>query len=76
VDDSVLILFGKRKKGISAKTYTKTISKLLALDLKKHNEQYPLIALEIFKDAHDCFFIIDEKEICHIGASLKDLVKK
>ena len=76
VDDSVLTLFGKRKKGVSAKIYTKTISKQLALDLKKHNEQYPPITLEIFKDAHDRFLIIDEKEIYHIGASLKDLGKK
>ncbi|MBN2103051.1 ORF6N domain-containing protein [bacterium] len=76
LDDSVLTLFCKRKKGVTATIYTKTISKQLALDLKKHNEQYPPITLEIFKDAHDRFLIIDEKEIYHIGASLKDLGKK
>jgi hypothetical protein len=76
VDDSVLTLLCKRKKAVSAKIYTKTISKQLALDLKKHNEQYPPITLEVFKDAHDRFLILDEKEIYHIGASLKDLGKK
>ncbi len=76
VDDSVLTLLCKRKKVVSAKIYTKTISKQLALDLKKHNTQYPPITLEVFKDAHDRFLILDEKEIFHIGASLKDLGKK
>jgi phage regulator Rha-like protein len=76
VDDSVLTLLCKRKKGVAATIYTKTISKQLALDLKKHNEQYPPITLEVFKDAHDRFLILDDKEIFHIGASLKDLGKK
>jgi len=76
VDDSVLTLLCKRKKGVAATIYTKTISKQLALDLKKHNAQCPPITLEVFKDAHDRFLILDEKEIFHIGASLKDLGKK
>lgn len=76
VDDSVLTLLGKRKKGVQATIYSKTISKQLALDLKKHNVQYPHITIEPFKEAHDRFLIIDENEIYHIGASLKDLGKK
>ncbi len=76
VDDSVLTLLSKRKKGVTATIHTQTISKQLALDLKKHNEQYSPITIKTFKDAHDRFLIIDEKEICHIGASLKDLGKK
>ena len=76
IDDSVLTLFTKRTSGVSAKIFTKTISKELALDLKKHNEQYPSIDIQEFKDTHDRFLIIDEKEIYHIGASLKDLGKK
>lgn len=76
IDDSVLTLISKRSKGVSCRIYTRSISKQLALDLKKHNQQYPPITLEIFKNAHDRFLIIDEKEIYHIGASLKDLGKK
>jgi hypothetical protein len=30
----------------------------------------------VFKNSHDRFLILDEKEIYHIGASLKDLGKK
>jgi len=72
----VLTLLSKRAAGVSCAIYTKSISKQLALDLKKHNQQYPPISIETFKDAHDRFLIIDKKEIYHIGASLKDLGKK
>jgi hypothetical protein len=76
VDDTVLTLLTKRKKGVTATIYTKAISPQLALDLDKHNAQYPPIAIKPFKDAHDRFLILDERDIYHIGASLKDLGKK
>ncbi len=76
VDDTVLTHFAKRKNGVSFTILTKTISKQFSLDIKKHNEQYQTIEVKKFKDAHDRFLIIDEKEIYHFGASLKDLGKK
>jgi len=76
VDDTVLTLLAKRKEEVSVTIYTKNISQGLALDLKKHNEQYPPITIVEFKDAHDRFLIVDEKETYHLGASLKDLGKK
>jgi len=76
VDDTVLTLFSKRRKNVSVIIYTKNISKQLSLDLTKFNEQYEPINIEEFKDAHDRFLMIDEKELYHIGASLKDLGKK
>ncbi len=39
VDDSVLTLLSKRKTDVAATIYTKSISKQLQLDLKKHNAQ-------------------------------------
>ena len=76
IDDTVLTLFTKRKKQVSVTIYTKTISKQLSLDLKKFNQQYEPVVIKEFKNAHDRFLIIDDKEIYHIGASLKDLGKK
>jgi hypothetical protein len=76
VDDTVLTLLSKRSEGATATIYTKYISKQLRLDLKKHNSQYPEIKAFEFKDAHDRFLILDEKELYHFGASLKDLGKK
>lgn len=76
VDESVLSLLSKRNDGIAAIIYTKSISKQLTLDLKKHNEQYSPISIKVFESSHDRFLIIDEQEIYHLGASLKDLGKK
>lgn len=76
VDDSVLTQLAKRKKGVCAMILTKTISKVLAQDLKKHNAQYPPITVHQFADSHDRFLILDGETVYHLGASLKDLGKK
>lgn len=76
IDESTLVLFTKRDANVSMKIYTKTISNQLKLDLQKHNAQYPKIEIEKFELSHDRFLIIDEKDIYHFGASLKDLGKK
>jgi hypothetical protein len=76
IDDTVLTLFNKRKKSVTAKILTKTISKQLAMDVKKYNSQYPPVEIKKFKYAHDRFIIIDDREVFHFGASLKDLGKK
>jgi len=76
VDETVLILLAKRKKNVITTIYTKTISKQLQLDVEKHNSQYSNITLKTFAHSHDRFLIIDNKELYHLGASLKDLGKK
>jgi hypothetical protein len=76
VDETVLMLLSKRAKGVNATVYTKNIRKELTLDLKKHNKQYPNIQLCKHTHSHDRFLIIDQQELYHIGASLKDLGKK
>lgn len=76
IDESVLILLSKRRVQVKATIYTSAISTQLKLDIKKFNTQYPTIEVKKFNKSHDRFFIIDEKEIYHIGASLKDLGKK
>jgi hypothetical protein len=76
IDGSTLVLFTKRDPNVKATLYTKTLSKQLELDLQKHNAQYPKIEIVKFDLSHDRFMIIDEKEVYHLGASLKDLGKK
>ncbi|MBS3150974.1 ORF6N domain-containing protein, partial [Candidatus Woesearchaeota archaeon] len=76
IDDSVLTLFGKRKENVKVTIFTKEISKQLSMDLKKYNSQYPSIEVKEFKRSHDRFMIIDNREVYHFGASLKDLGKK
>lgn len=76
VDESVLLMLSKRGKGVSAKIYTSHFTDALKLDLQKHNDQYPPIEMEKYTASHDRFLIIDDAEVYHIGASLKDLGKK
>jgi hypothetical protein len=76
VDESVLLMLSKRKPGVSADIYTFPISDALKLDLQKHNRQYPPINIHKHSTSHDRFLIIDNTEVYHIGASLKDLGKK
>jgi hypothetical protein len=76
VDESVLVLFSKRGKGVKVTIYTKNVSKQLSLDIGKFNSQYTPIEIKEFKKSHDRFMIIDDTIVYHLGASLKDLAKK
>ena len=76
VDESVLLMLSKRNPGVSATIYTQKITPQMQLDLEKHNDQYPPINIRTYRNSHDRFLIVDDKEVYHIGASLKDLGKK
>jgi hypothetical protein len=76
IDESVLLMLSKRKAEVSAKIYTSHFGTALQLDLQRHNTQYPPIEIVHHTTAHDRFLIIDDAEVYHIGASLKDLGKK
>lgn len=76
IDESVLTMLDKRKDGVMATIYTDKISNQLKLDLERHNKQYSAIEIQTVKDIHDRFVIIDNEDVFHIGASLKDLGKK
>ena len=76
IDDTVLTQLSKAKQNVNIYLLTKNASNALKLDIKKYNEQYSNIVLVDFSLAHDRFLILDENEIYHIGASLKDLGKK
>lgn len=76
IDETVLLQLSKRNADVKATIYTGKISPQLLLDLEKHNQQYPPIEIKTLFESHDRFIIIDQKELYHIGASLKDLGKK
>jgi len=48
----------------------------LKLDIKKFNKEYPILKVAKTNKFHDRFIIIDNKEMYHLGASIKDLGKK
>ena len=76
IDETTLLQLSKRRTNTTAKIYTEKITPQLKLDLEKHNSQYPAITISTIKKVHDRFIIIDDTELYHIGASLKDLGKK
>jgi hypothetical protein len=76
IDETTLTHLAKKKKEVQVFLLTKKISKALELDVKKANEQYGDFTIKTFTQSHDRFLIIDNKEVYHIGASLKDLGKK
>jgi hypothetical protein len=76
MDESTLTHLSKKENGIKVLLLTKTLNNQMQLDLKKANEQYGNFELKIFTQSHDRFLIIDNKEVYHLGASLKDLGRK
>ncbi len=76
IDDSVLTYFSKKREKVKCFILTKNINKTLQIDAEKFNNQYGNLHLLKFDKSHDRFLIIDNKEVYHIGASLKDLGKK
>ena len=76
IDESVLLMLSKRRSGVCATVYTQKITVQLQLDIERHNRQYSPVEIRIYNKCHDRFLIIDNTEVYHIGASLKDLGKK
>lgn len=76
IDESTLIHLTKKEKEVKILLLTKNFNKQIQLDVKKVNEQYKNFEIIKFNKSHDRFLIIDEKDVFHLGASLKDLGKK
>jgi hypothetical protein len=76
IDESVFLLLSKREKGVTAQLFTKHLTPQLKLDSERFNTQFEPIDIKEFSKSHDRFIIIDQKDVFHIGASLKDLGKK
>ena len=91
IDDSILQMLVKKNKDVKVTILTSEKSNISKLDIEKFNKEYPRLEIaksnkfnkeySVLKVAktnkfHDRFIVIDNKEIYHVGASLKDLGKK
>lgn len=76
IDDTILKMLQKKNKNVEVIILTSQNCNLTKLDVKKFNEQYPRLKIAKTDKFHDRFIIIDNKELYHCGASLKDLGKK
>jgi hypothetical protein len=76
IDETTLALLSKKNDEVKAIIYIEQINRSQIIDLQKLNEQYTNIEIRKLKHNHDRFLIIDQQEMYHFGASLKDLGKK
>ena len=76
IDDSVLKMLTKKKNNVEVVILTSDKSNIQKIDIQKFNKEYPLLKIGKTNKFHDRFIIIDNKEMYHLGASIKDLGKK
>ena len=78
IDVDTLTMLSNRNANVSATIYTRQQfgnSEQFQLDIQRHNQQYPPIAVNYCQRNHDRFLIIDDV-VYAFGASLKDAGKK
>ena len=76
LDDSILEMLSKKKDNVEVVILTSNRSNIKNIDIQKFNKQYPTLKVAKTDKFHDRFIILDEKEMYHLGASIKDLGKK
>ena len=76
IDDNVLKMLAKKKNNVEVVIFTSNKSNIETLDIKKFNKEYPILKVAKTNKFHDRFIVIDNKEMYHLGASIKDLGKK
>ena len=76
IDASILKMLSKKNKNVEAVVLTSPNCNLNKLDINKFNNQYPVLKVAKTNKFHDRFIVIDNRQLYHVGASLKDLGKK
>ena len=76
IDDSILKMLIKKNKNVEVIIITSDKSNIENIDVKKFNKEYPTLKVAKSNKFHDRFIIIDNNELYHCGASIKDLGKK
>ena len=76
IDDSILKMLVKKKNNVEVVILTSDKSNIDNLDIKKFNKEYPILKVSKTNKFHDRFIVIDNREMYHLGASIKDLGKK
>jgi hypothetical protein len=76
IDDTILEMLTKKNKDVKVVIVTSDKSNILKLDVQKFNKEYPTLEIAKTDKFHDRFIVVDNKELYHIGASLKDLGKR
>ena len=76
IDDSVLKMLTKKKNNVEVIILTSNKSNIQNIDIQKFNKEYPILKIAKTNKFHDRFIVIDNEEMYHLGASIKDVGKK
>jgi len=74
IDKTILDILIYKNENVKVEIWTKNIKS--NLDIEKFNLQYENVEIKKVNNFHDRFIILDDNELYHVGASLKDLGKK
>ena len=77
VDRNTLAMLTGKKAGVSVSVFTsEKTCRITEQESEAFNSQYGPLNIRFTNEFHDRFLILDEKELYHIGASIKDAGKK
>ncbi len=76
IDDSILKMLAKKNKNVEVTILTSIKSNIQNIDIQKFNKEYPTLKVAKTDKFHDRFVLLDNTEMYHLGASIKDLGKK
>ena len=76
IDDSILKMLTKKKNNVEVVILTSNYSNIQNIDIQKFNKEYPTLNVAKSNKFHDRFIVLDNTEMYHLGASIKDLGKK
>ena len=76
LDNSVLKMLTKKNNKVEVLLLTSGKSPIRKIDITKFNSQYPKLRMQYTNRFHDRFIVIDNKDLYHLGASIKDLGNK
>lgn len=70
-------MLSKKKKNVNVDIYTSSKNKKINnVDLQKFNQEYSLLTINYTDKIHDRFIVVDDREMYHLGASIKDVGNK
>ena len=76
IDDSILKMLTKKKNNVEVAILTSNKSNIQNIDIQKFNKEYPILKIAKTNKFHDRFIVLDNEEMYHLGASIKDLGRK
>ena len=75
-DDVTLDILATKRGGVSVTIATAAKTAITSTAIEKFNKQHRLLTVKTTAAFHDRFMILDNRELYHLGAPLKDLGRK